>query len=32
VLDGRLFDLDPSAPADLRVGLTMVDDTVVHQA
>jgi predicted amidohydrolase YtcJ len=32
VLDGPLFGLDPRAPADLRVMLTMVDGEVVHQA
>lgn len=32
VLDGSLFGLDASAPADLRVALTMVDGEVVHQA
>lgn len=32
VLDGPLFGLDASAPADLRVALTMVGGEVVHQA
>jgi len=32
VLDGPLFGFDASAPADLRVALTMVDGEVVHEA